>query len=256
MHANRLQEMLESFKEPMGIEILDGQSPDTSIGQLCLFYHLFSKGQNEDSPPLFGNCIIDDVIYPMWLHTYRGFHGRFARRGIVQFTGDSYVRGQSCYIIKDNRVWYKGGNCYYSRGQFIDFMSEYVSDLGQGRYDITEGTISAFPNYGMGVTEQSENVGITCTVSTIPLPAENGLFGRRTRIIVAPQILQLYTNPVIEFSFSNQNASMPLHSVNDYYDTCRAGTAPVVSHIRDNHTVIFTIQAPNIHLETPASRSP
>jgi hypothetical protein len=248
--------MGQSFKEPMGIEILDGQSPNTSIGQLCLFYHLFSRGQNEDSPPLFGNCTIDDVIYPMWLHTYRGFHGRFAKRGVVQFTGDSYVRGQSCYIIKENRVWYKGGNCYYSRGQFIDFLNDYVSDLGQGRYDIADGTISAFPNYGIGVTENSEHDGVRCTVSTIPLPTENGLFGRRTRINVTPEILQLHPNLVIEFSYANQTSVMPLQTVNDYYDTCRAGTGPVVSQIRDDRTLLFTIQAPGIHLETPASRSP
>jgi hypothetical protein len=248
MRQNTLLEMEASFKPAFPIDILTGLFPSTSVGQLGLFYHLFSRGQDENSPPLFGTCEIEHVIYPMWLHTYQGLHGRFAKRGTIQFTGDSYVRGQSCYTIKDNLVWFISGNQFYPRGMFVDFLEQYVEELIHDRFDIIDGAICSFPNYGIG-TSVSTQGDFLVSFSTIPLPTEAGLYGIRIRIVVFESFL-MNANAKVQITTLKSIRTQPLEVSNDFYEICRQDSIPTFSIIdHPNGTIeIFTCQ---VNFESP-----
>lgn len=167
-----------SLAEPAPISVLEGKDPNSSIGQLFMFYHLVTSGQYDHNCPLFGYSSVYrfecfHYLIPMdeAIEIANENH-QFAGNENYQFAGFSYQHDStSSFVIINDKVCFQAGHSIITFGSFIEFIENYCVDLIHGRYSIEKGKISSFPNFGTGTVQGDSFNGLSVHASSILLPS-------------------------------------------------------------------------------------
>ncbi|KAJ3270616.1 F-box only protein 3 [Terramyces sp. JEL0728] len=147
LEAKGLKDLTKTLLPPAPYEILNQLDYKSSMGQLCMFYHLFSRGQTH-GPGLFGSYMVYNDFNTVLLASLKTVHN-------FTFFGKS-VHGRPSYLLQtsmlepnfDCTFLYASGHSFFNQGNFKLFITKYVEDLENGRFNVEDGRISRFPNYG------------------------------------------------------------------------------------------------------------
>ncbi|KAJ3312026.1 F-box only protein 3 [Boothiomyces sp. JEL0838] len=167
LDRNGLKDIINTLLPPAPYEILDGIDYTSSLGQLCMFYHLFSRGQSQ-GPGLFGSYMVYNDFNTILLASIKTVHN-------FTFFGKS-LHGRPSYLLQtslkepnyDCAFLYASGHSFFNRGSFKSFINKYVEDLENGRFNVEEGRISSFPNYGPNTAVGEICNGLRVSCSSIP----------------------------------------------------------------------------------------
>jgi uncharacterized protein affecting Mg2+/Co2+ transport len=178
-----------NMKPKAPIEIVKATDPCSSIGQLFMFYHLFGGGQNRDDSPLFGHAQVYEKQYSMFLQPYQLVQEQI-HSDTIQFAGRDSPLNPSNFIIYLNEIFLMDQemNLYKRGNDFLDYISNYVSDLEKGRYDVENGKIQMFPNFGPNTATGTTKNGLTVSISSIPLTRFDMVHAYRIKIEFDPDI--------------------------------------------------------------------
>ncbi|KAJ3322315.1 hypothetical protein HDV06_003209 [Boothiomyces sp. JEL0866] len=167
LDRNGLKNIIKTLLPPAPYEILDGIDMQSSLGQLCMFYHLFSRGQ-ANGPGLFGSYLVYNDFNTILLASIKTVNN-------FTFFGKS-VLGRPSYLLQtslaepnyDSTFLYASGHSFFNQGDFKSFINKYVEDLENGRFNVEEGCISRFPNYGPTTAVGEICSGLRVSCSSIP----------------------------------------------------------------------------------------
>ncbi len=173
----------KTLKPPL--DYIENIEINSRSGHLYLFFNCFSMGQK--SPPgLFGSYeVYDDNCTFLLSETNPDYI-------VTMFNGLNYEHN---YFLAPTRVSKQLNNFksnqhqqvfivgsqgkIFKRGTFIEFLTNYVNDLENNRFDVhDDGSISIFPNYGPYTIQSPITNGIQVFISSTPClnPSLNVLY--------------------------------------------------------------------------------